>query len=94
MKSLSTALGMAACLVAGTALAKDPAPEPVPTATAMGAVVVPVQPPAAAPAPQLRDTLREPLQRTADSEPYRMSEDERRKMREWLRSQAKETPLK
>lgn len=91
MKPCSIALALA-CFAAGPALARDHVPEqaPVPPAgQALGAVVVPVPEGADVHGPRLRDSLRQPANvQPASTEPYRMSDDERRKMREWLRSQA------
>ena len=102
MKSCSIALSLA-CLAAGPVLAKDHVPEQAPifpAGQALGAVVAPA--PLGAPAPEvadvhgprLRDSLRQPVNvQPADGAPYRMSDDERRKMREWLRSQG-DSPLR
>lgn len=58
----------------------------------MGSVLVHEPPPQDVPGRRLRESLRQPLagQTPSDAMPYRLSEDERRKMRELLRSQAHE----
>ena len=81
-------------------MARDRVPQVAPDPSvgrAFGAVVLPSAEPemAARAQPPLRDSLRRPVNvQQDDATPYRMSEDERRKMREWLRNQAQESPLK
>lgn len=97
MKSCSIALWLAG-LAAGPVLAGGPALQPPHTPPAdqvLGVVVTPAPTATGERAPRLRESLRKPVNvQPAMAEPYRMSDDERRKMREWLRNQAQETPLK
>lgn len=97
MKPCSIALGLAVLAAAPVfAGSHEPGPDALSSAgQTMGAVAVsaplgaPEQAVADAHGPRLRDSLRQPASvQPADSAPYRMSDDERRKMREWLRSQA------
>jgi len=97
MKACSIALWLA-CFAAGPVFAggRVPQPPPVPPADqVLGVVVTPAPMVLEERAPRLRESLRQPAHaQPALAAPYRMSDDERRKMREWLRNQAQETHLK
>lgn len=67
-----------------------------PAGQALNSMVVPAPPAPEHPSRPLRESLRQPWssQPASDAAPYRLSDDERRKMRELLRNRAHEEPLK
>lgn len=67
-----------------------------PAGRALNSVMVPVPLTLEAPGRPLRESLRQPLSETppVDAAPYRLSDDERRKMRDMLRSRAQEDHLR
>ncbi|MFP5466941.1 MAG: hypothetical protein ACLGG8_05350 [Gammaproteobacteria bacterium] len=78
-------------------LAPSPAVVSLPPAgQALNSVVVPAPMAQEAPGRRLRESLRQPWidAPSTDPAPYRLSDTERRKMRDMLRSRAQEDPLR
>lgn len=67
-----------------------------PAGQALNSVMVPMPLSQEAPGRRLRESLRQPWADTpsAEAAPYRLSDDERRKMRDMLRSRAQEDSLR